>query len=715
MYEYEVQTTDCPSPASPSGLTINIKEASPSEHCPTSPAFKVTPVPCSSSSQQPSPSSPSLRSNSEQCLYNVNSRQNIITNDQHQGEEESYNQVTIGNNSLAGKLSNALAESFGQTKKRKLFNGGPYNGHVKLGGEPNGWLAGLKRLLKVVLDMRQSLILVLTPLLLMPLVFSERSEYKCAFCVGIMAVYWTTEVMPLAVTALLPVVLFPLTGVLSPKTVSKEFLNDTNFLFIGGLIVATAVEKCDLHERLALRVLTLVGSKPKWIMFGFMVTTAVLSMFISNTATTAMMVPIGESVIQLLIQKHKSSTTGIGQQEECRQDLIENGNCQAKMSINATPGPRQCRMAKGLMLSICFAANIGGIGTITGTPPNLVMVGMLSTLFPHVESTGIHYLSWMAFAVPLMVLCLLSCWLILLGLFIRSSSSSTPSNDSAEQSLSRLMQQKYAKLAPMNFSQKAVSICFFMLLALWIGRDPQVVPGFGDLLPIKEFYTDATSAMLIAIILFILPTESPSFSNHRKESGKPVGRLMDWPTMQKRFPWSVVLLLGGGFALAAGVKESGLSTLMGDTLSEQLSHSSPTWALQLVVIAATMVVTNICSNTVTASIFIPIVATLATEAGIHPLWKSTNAIAFSSKGKMLKVSDMILSGFLVSLTTMAIVMVYLSTFTPLIFPSIDANKTEWLVPTTTSPPESLLFADVVQQLLNDNITSSVDDVLKIVQ
>ncbi|PIO60815.1 hypothetical protein TELCIR_17680, partial [Teladorsagia circumcincta] len=189
---------------------------------------------------------------------------------------------------------------------------------------------------------KTALILLGTPLVFSPLMLSPESEWRCAFCVGVMAVYWMTEVLPLAVTAMLPVILFPLTNVMDSKETALQFINDTNFLFIGGLIMAAAVEKCDLHERVALSVLKMVGGEPK-------------CMFISNTATTAMMVPIGQSVIGQLVASYNSHPeNGMRDKAACK------------------------RMSTGLMLCICIAANIGGTGTITGTPSNLVMIGSLN-------------------------------------------------------------------------------------------------------------------------------------------------------------------------------------------------------------------------------------------------------------------------------------------------------------------------------------------------
>uniref|UniRef100_A0A1I8AAF6 CitMHS domain-containing protein n=1 Tax=Steinernema glaseri TaxID=37863 RepID=A0A1I8AAF6_9BILA len=512
-------------------------------------------------------------------------------------------------------------------------------------------------------------------------------EFTCAFCVGIMAVYWMCEVMPLAVTAMLPVALFPLTGVMTSKEVAREYFNDTNFLFIGGLIVAVAVEKCGLHTRIALIVLNLVGKKPKCIMFGFMAVTALLSMFISNTATTAMMVPIGRSIIKQLIEGG-GGTSLLDNKVGKNENILKHAN------------PEQKKMAKGLLLSICFAANIGGTGTITGTPPNLVMLGQLETLFPSAD-TGVNYLSFSMYAVPVMVVCLLACWGILVFVFLRNAPELSPE-------IMKSLRETKEQLPKMSFAEKAVSACFLLLLTLWVTREPGFVPGLTSIFP-KEYFTDATSAIVISIMLFALPTEMPSLDSLLAPPSKPqndieddgeisprktakntqAGRLMDWSAMQEKFPWSVVILLGGGFALAAGVKASGLSNFIGEWLAE-INHTD-TYQKQAICLAITMLVTNICSNTVTASIFIPIVASMAQETDMNPLTlmlpttlacsfafilpvgTPPNAIVFGSGD--VKVTDMMFCGTLTSVATGIIVVLYMKMVKSLMF-SLDQFP-EW--------------------------------------
>uniref|UniRef100_A0A7E4W1W5 CitMHS domain-containing protein n=1 Tax=Panagrellus redivivus TaxID=6233 RepID=A0A7E4W1W5_PANRE len=501
-------------------------------------------------------------------------------------------------------------------------------------------------------------------LLAMPLLRSYGHETRCAGCLIIMAAYWITEVIPLPVTALLPMILFPILGILPSTAVAKAFINEVTFLFIGGLVVAIAVEKCGLHERIAFAVLSLVGSSPKWIMLGFMVVTAILSAFVSNAATTAMMIPVSQAVITQLFKCYRLRDKVMGVNHELLNEADEK-----KQML-----PSEKRMAKGLVMCICFAANIGGIGTITGTTPNMVLIGQLGTLYPAVD-TGINYITWMIFCFPLMMICLLISWVVLYFLFLHNG---PPAADE----VTEYVKSRYAALPGISFAESSVAACFTLLLTLWIL--PQVAPSLFSGLE-HESFTDATSAVIVAILLFMLPANMPSISEFfKKEAKKPkknYARLLDWPTMEREFPWGVLLLLCGGFALAAGVKESGLSEYLG----RKMAHIAemPLTAVQAICMCMTIIVTNICSNTVTVSIFLPVLATLAEEAQLHPIElmlpmtltcsfafmlpvaTAPNAIAFDSG--MFTVYDMIVAGFFVTITTCTTVAAYMSCFGDLVF------------------------------------------------
>ncbi|KHJ93674.1 sodium:sulfate symporter transmembrane region [Oesophagostomum dentatum] len=265
------------------------------------------------------------------------------------------------------------------------------------------------------------------------------------------------EVLPLAITALIPMVAFPFFEIMKSDDVAQAYLPDTSFLFIGGLMVAVAVEKSDLHTRIALFVLRIVGSHPKWIMAGFMGVTGFLSMWISNTATAALMVPIVQSVITELVANHRMhellALSEVHSMENRRrsvdmrrlsipQDSILIAQ-QKDMSNLFTP--REHLMAKGLLISVCFAANIGGSATITGTASNLVLLGQLEELFPSAD-TGINFVSWISFAFPQAVACLVICWFVLNMVFLRNA----PKGSAI---VSRKLKEKYEKLPSITFAE----------------------------------------------------------------------------------------------------------------------------------------------------------------------------------------------------------------------------------------------------------------------
>ncbi|NXS10626.1 S13A5 protein, partial [Neodrepanis coruscans] len=406
-------------------------------------------------------------------------------------------------------------------------------------------------------------------------------EAKCAYIIIIMAVYWCTEVIPLAVTSLMPVVFFPLLGVQSSKSVCLQYLNDTNMLFVGGLIVAISVEHWNLHKRIALRVLLILGVKPALLMLGFMIVTAFLSMWISNTATTAMMVPIVQAVLDqmdnteydvtMMEQATGQTNTVIELEEKSTSDptevpVVSNGQVLDDPKYSEEKKMRK-QICKGMTLCVCYAASIGGTATLTGTGPNMVLKGQMNQLYPN-NNDIVNFASWFGFAFPNMILMLVLAWLWLqcsfVGLNFKKSWGCGTERTAKEKAAYNVLKAEMKKLGPISYAEFNVLLMFILLVLLWFSRHPGFVKGWAArLFPEGEKYiTDSAPAVFIALLLFILPANKPKFTiwnpslsdpeQTEEDIKKPFlsAPLLDWNVVQRKMPWSIVLLLGGGFALA---------------------------------------------------------------------------------------------------------------------------------------------------------------------
>uniref|UniRef100_A0A914WR42 Solute carrier family 13 member 3 n=1 Tax=Plectus sambesii TaxID=2011161 RepID=A0A914WR42_9BILA len=532
---------------------------------------------------------------------------------------------------------------------------------------------------------RQSVIF-LTPILLSPLpVFYPLKEIFCGYVVMLMAIYWMTEAIPLAVTALIPLVLYPAFGILSGSDVATNYLTDSNFVFVGSLIMACAIEKSLLHERIALRILIAFGSNPRWLLLGFQLSTCFLSMWLSNTATTAMMVPIAMAVIIELHQfntfktdktlqmsmvfielgttdddhKELEEQQGGGEDEETE----EAEELKYKLDLRTVSEP-ELKIYKGFMLGICYSANIGGTGTLIGTGSNIVLSGQLSRLYK--TENQITFATWMMYAVPPMIIYLLASWL-----WLQSFTIGFRNVHRADERVKIMLRNKYKQLGPLRFDEILVSVLFFVLVMLWLFRDPEVIPGWNSLFE-HGFMTDGTSAMFIACLLFVLPSKNP----WRMEPGKRPPALMTWQVMQLNFSWSTMFLLGGGYAMAAGVKSSGLSDLLGDKMTSMTVL--PHWLFVTVSIALVAFLTEFSSNVATASIFIPLICGVADHVHVNPLYfvlpitlacsfafmlpvaTPPNAIVFSSK--LLRVMDMVKAGLVMNLICIPLTVLFTHTW-----------------------------------------------------
>uniref|UniRef100_A0AAV2IYL4 Solute carrier family 13 member 2 n=1 Tax=Knipowitschia caucasica TaxID=637954 RepID=A0AAV2IYL4_KNICA len=470
-----------------------------------------------------------------------------------------------------------------------------------------------------------------------------------------------------------------------------QYLKDSNMLFIGGLVVAIAVEEWNLHKRIALQVLLVVGVKPSLLMVGFMSTTAFLSMWISNSASTAMMLPIAKAVLDQLsdtearaeekewemMAASDGEENPTFQMEEEKTDvdsvlhLQENGftdNCCARRAEaeerRAKREQKYSRLSKGMSLAICYSASIGGTATLTGTTPNVILKGQIDELFPN-NGGIINFASWFGFSFPNMVLTLVLSWLWLQVLFVGFNfkelfSCCTKSKGQKEDY--QVIKNEYKKLGRMSFAEACVLMIFTLLVLLWFTRDPGFIPGWATVLfnQQKKYVTDGTVAILMSSLFFCIPSSLPSCccGSSSDDSTKAPPPLLSWSIVHQKFPWNTLLLLGGGFALAHGSDVSGLSAWLGDTLIPL--QNIPPFAISILLCLLVALFTECSSNTATTTLFLPILASMAVAIKIHPMYvmipctfasnlafmlpvaTPPNAIAFSFGN--LKVMDMVKAG-----------------------------------------------------------------------
>ena len=459
----------------------------------------------------------------------------------------------------------------------------------------------------------------------------------------LMAVWWVTEAIPIPVTSLLPVALFPLLGIMNGRAVATTYFNDVIFLFLGGFIIALAMQRWNLHRRVALWTVRLIGAGPRRIVLSFMLATAFISMWVSNTATAMMMVPIAISVI---IQFRESD-----------------------------PGGDVRRFAVPLLLGIAYSASIGGMATLIGTPPNLVLVKVFAISFP--GAPEITFANWMAFALPLSVTFVMIAWVSLVLLFMPRRLT-LPGRE--------LFEEEYRKLGKVSYEEKIVLGLSFLLGLLWLFRldmrlGAVTLPGWSSLWPVPDVIDDGTVAITVALLLFLIPARSSK------------GCLMNWATASK-LNWGIVLLFGGGFALAAGFKDSGLSAWVADQMAG-LSSVGP--VLQVTGVCTVMTtLTEFTSNTATTQIVLPLLASLANATHIHPLLlmipatlsascafmlpvgTPPNAIVFGS-GE-LRMADMIKAGIVMNVIGVVLItgLMFLSGLT--VFAIDPITPPPWLAP-----------------------------------
>ncbi len=431
---------------------------------------------------------------------------------------------------------------------------------------------------------RQQVGLLLGPglfflMLLLPLPEGMQQQGMMVAAVTLlMVVFWITEAIPIPATALFPIALFPMLGVMPAAKVTASYGNHLIYLFMGGFLIAMAIERWQLHKRIALHTVRLVGVTPDRILLGFMLATAFLSCWISNTATAMLMVTIGMAVLRQL--SGKGYDPGV------------------------EPPPSNFGIA--LMLGIAYAASIGGVATLIGTPPNAILAGVVEKQYGYT----IGFAEWMLFAAPLSAIMLLLTWLFLVRVAFRSDMVELPGGKV-------VLREQLAALGPMSKQEKRVLAVFLSVVAAWLFRGLLEVPALSEV-------TDSSVAILGALLLFMIPADL-----------KQGQFLLDWKTAA-RIPWDIIILFGGGFALAAGFGASGLTEWLGQQLT--LLRGTELVVLVLAVVLMVIFLTEVTSNTATASLLLPVMAGFALAVELPPLSLMAAVALAASYAFMLPVA-----------------------------------------------------------------------------
>ncbi|MBK9254409.1 MAG: DASS family sodium-coupled anion symporter [Saprospiraceae bacterium] len=389
------------------------------------------------------------------------------------------------------------------------------------------------------------------------------------------AIWWITESVPLAVAALLPIILFPLTGAMDIKSTCSPYSHPFIYLYLGGFFIAIAIEKCNLHKRIALNIIRVIGTNVIYIILGFMVATAFLSMWISNTASAVMLLPVGMAIVKQLRDNP---------------DTIEDENA---------------IFGKALMLAIAYSASIGGMATLIGTPPNLVMAGIVKETY----GITITFSQWFVFGFPLSVLLLFICWYYLTHIAFRFSQKSFPGG-TAE------IYRQLSLLGKMTKDEKRVAIVFFTTAFAWITKSFLLV----KIIPAID---DTIIAIMGGISLFLIPAENKKST------------ILEWRDTVK-VPWGIVILFGGGMSLAAGFENSGLATWIGDQFTYLDGISI--FLLVLIVVGSVNMLTEFTSNLATTAMLLPVLIVVAASANVSPYYLVISATLAASCAFMLPVA-----------------------------------------------------------------------------
>ncbi|XP_047619486.1 solute carrier family 13 member 1 [Phacochoerus africanus] len=524
--------------------------------------------------------------------------------------------------------------------------------------------------------------------------------------------------------------MFPLFGIMPSKEVASAYFKDFHLLLIGVICLATSIEKWNLHKRIALRMVMTVGVNPAWLTLGFMSSTAFLSMWLSNTSTAAMVMPIVEAVAQQIINAEAeveatqmtyfSGSTNLGletdesvnghetnERKEKTKPVAgyrnEAGKISGKMELEKNSGTgnkyrtkKDHMMCKLMCLCIAYSSTIGGLTTITGTSTNLIFAEHFNMRYP--DCHCINFGSWFIMSFPAAIIILLLSWIwlhwLFLGFNFKEMFQCDKTGTAKQKACAEVIKQEYQKLGPIRYQEIVTLVLFIVMAVLWFSRDPGFVPGWSALFSqYPGFATDSTVALLVGLLFFLIPAKRLTKTTPTGETvAFDYSPLITWKEFQSFMPWDIAILVGGGFALADGCEESGLSKWIGNKLSPL--GSLPVWLIILISSLFVTSLTEVASNPATITLLLPILAPLAEAIQVNPLYillpstlctsfafllpvaNPPNAIVFSYGH--LTIIDMVKAGLGVNVLGVAVVMLGLFIW---MVPMFDLHTYPYWAPT----------------------------------
>ncbi|CAF3546110.1 unnamed protein product [Rotaria sordida] len=562
------------------------------------------------------------------------------------------------------------------------------------------------------------LIVLLTPLIFLPIpLVGKSSQARCGFIVIILTIYWVFEALPLPVTSLLPLALFPMAGILTADRVAPHYFKDIITLFFGSMSLAFAVESVNLHRRIALLVLSLVGTSTKWSMAGLMGVTAFLSMWINNSAAASIMLPVALAIVDELENHSKGS--------QAKKNRIKEGLAAVNEMVDVTktevnnqystevildslhieepkpPIPRALKgrfqlpwknrnllvpvkssekkyekIRKGFLLSVAYSATIGGLSSLVGTAPNIFVKGFADSQYKN-TAFRISFLNFLLFAFPVALSMLVLCWLWLQIYYNFKELFQfhvDPETKAVQDDLKAMLVKQYKDLGKPNWSELSVAIVFMCMIILWVTKDFSGTPGW-EVIFEDDYISDGTVAIFCGILPLILPNANPL-----QKDWKYVP-IVAWNNLAKYMPWGALILLGAGLSVASAFQASKLSESVARAL--RFLSGVPHGAVILLIIIISGLFTEVTSNLSTASIFFPVLDSVARSSRMHPAFlilpctlavslafmlpiaTPPNAIVFASG--TIRVIDMVKTGIVMNIMGFLVIFLAATTWMPKIY------------------------------------------------